>query len=184
MQKLVMVLLVLGFLVINSSSVFAERFSKDKLSATAAQQSATMVTPEAVTKANVSDVEKTIARKKAELNATEWKIELKAIGGKGSGESDVIIFSDDKVASENLQKEGFAPTNFTVSLQGDGTVTWETMQTSQKSGTVFWRGDIQNGVMHGVLSKRDTKNNVSDFNFVSTGTSNSGASTKATVVSK
>ena len=44
------------------------------------------------------------------------------------------------------------------------------MQTSEKDGVAFWRGDIgPDGIMRGVLSKRDLKNNTKDFNFVSTG---------------
>ena len=111
-----------------------------------------------------------LAKKKAELNGTEWNIKLTPMGGgHGKAENDALSFANDKIASKNLEQRGYGPTNFTVRLQDDGTFTWETMQTSEKEGVAFWRGDIKDGVMRGVLSKRDKKNNTSDFNLVSTG---------------
>ena len=113
-------------------------------------------------------LEEIIAKKKAELNGTEWTVEMKPMGTKGKAETDVISFAEDKVSSKNLGNLGYAPTNFTVRLEEDGTVIWETMQVSEKDGTAFWRGDIApDGIMRGVLSKRDKKDNAYDFSFVS-----------------
>jgi len=111
-----------------------------------------------------------IAQKKQELDGKKWEIELKPMegGAKAKVEKDVIIFSEGKVSSQNLAKLGFSPTNFSVRLEEDGTIIWETMQTSEKAGMAFWRGDIgPDGVMRGVLSRRDTKGNIYDYNFVS-----------------
>ncbi len=115
-----------------------------------------------------------LATKKAALDNSEWTIELKSMaGGKGKskGEQDTLIFSDGKISSANLAKAGYNTTNFTLRMLEDNeTLTWETMQTAEKDGVAFWRGDIgPDGVMRGVLSKRDLKNNTKDFNFVSTG---------------
>ena len=115
-----------------------------------------------------------LAAKKADLNNSEWSIELKSMaGGKGKikAEQDTLLFSDGKVSSGNLMKAGYNTTNYTLRMLEDNeTLTWETMQTSEKDGVSFWRGDIgPDGVMRGVLSKRDLKNNTKDFNFVSTG---------------
>lgn len=115
-------------------------------------------------------LEEIIAKKKAELNGKEWTIELKpmVVKGKVKAEADVISFSEDKVVSKNLSSLGYAPTNFSVRLEEDGTVICETMQTSEKDGLAFWRGDIgPDGIMRGVLSKRDAKGNTVDFNFAS-----------------
>jgi len=113
---------------------------------------------------------KIIAQKKTELNGKEWNIELKPMvaSGKAKVEADVISFAEDKVTSKNSAALGHPATNFSVRLEEDGTVIWETMQVSEKDGTAFWRGDIgPDGVMRGVLSKRDIKGNVKDFNFAS-----------------
>lgn len=155
MKKVTALLVVLGFLVLTCGTAFAGWF--DKVPAVA----------------QTKPVLKTggvAAKKKAELNGKEWNVELRAAGaaGKSKAEADVISFAEDKVISKNLSTQGFAASGFTVRLEEDGTVIWETMQTSEKSGTAFWRGDIgPDGIMRGVLSKRDAKGNVKDFNFVS-----------------
>ncbi len=106
-----------------------------------------------------------IEKKKAELNGAEWTVEMRPMTGKGKPETDVITFSDGKVSSKKLSGLGYEASNFTVRLEEDGTVIWETMQVSEKDGTAFWRGDVKDGAMRGVLSKRDKKNNPVDFNF-------------------
>ncbi|MCX5694719.1 MAG: hypothetical protein NT014_06350 [Candidatus Omnitrophica bacterium] len=169
MKRLLSVLVVLGFLAMNSSSVFAEWFAKGE----AEQKTAAPV----VKKLN-SKTQDMVAKKKLELNGTEWAIETKAMSGKGKTEKDVVSFIDGKVSSKNMVVRGFEATNFSMRLLEDGeTYTWETMQVSEKEGAAFWRGDIgSDGIMRGVLSIRDKKNRVSDFNFYSL------ASNKAAVV--
>lgn len=115
----------------------------------------------------VVNTEEAAEKQKAELMGKEWTVALTPMGGRGKAETDIISFAENKVASKNLQTAGYVPTNFTVRLQEDGTVTWETMQSSEKDGMAFWRGDIKDGVMHGVLSKRDRRNNTADFSFTS-----------------
>lgn len=113
-----------------------------------------------------------LAAKTAEMNNTEWTIEVRSMAaGKAKAEKDTLHFADGKVSSANLEKAGYGASNFTTRLLEDSeTLAWETMQNSEKDGVAFWRGDIgADGVMHGVLSKRDLKDNAKDFSFVSTG---------------
>ncbi|MDD5130332.1 MAG: hypothetical protein PHS66_04720 [Candidatus Omnitrophica bacterium] len=163
MKKLFLVLLALGFLAMNSSSVFAEWFAKEEAGKTAAPVTTV------VTKKQTGKTQDMIAKKKIELNGTQWNIEVKAMSGKGKMEKDTIAFMDGKVSSKNMGARGFEATNFSMRLLEDGeTYTWETMQVSEKDGAAFWRGDIGgDGIMRGVLSIRDKKNKVSDFNFYS-----------------
>lgn len=127
-----------------------------------------IVTKQATSQIPATKIAELAAKKKAELNGTEWAIQTKPMGGgRGKTETDLISFSEDKVISKNLATLGYAATNFTVRTEEDGTVIWETMQTSEKDGIAFWRGDINDGVMRGVLSKRDKKDNAFDFSFVS-----------------
>jgi hypothetical protein len=161
MKKAVSLLMVFGFLVLTYGSVFAAWFDKGKApQAPAVSQSRP-----------VSQAAEVVAKKKAELNGTEWNIELWSMAkpkGKSKGEIDVISFAENKVASKNLSALGYAASGFSVRLEEDGTVIWETMQVSEKSGTAFWRGDIgPDGTMRGVLSRRDAKGNTVDSNFVS-----------------
>lgn len=120
----------------------------------------------------VAPVPDLLATKKADLNNTEWTIDVKVMGvSKAKGEKDTLSFLDGKISSANLGKAGYSTTNYSARILEDNeTLTWETMQTSEKDGVAFWRGDIgPDGVMRGVLSKRDKKDKTSDFNFVSTG---------------
>jgi len=164
MKKLVVVLLVLGFLVMNSTSVFAEWFAKGD-----PEKAAAPAVPQAVSKKQASKIQDMIAKRKIELNGTQWEIEVKPMSGKAKSEKDTISFADNKVSSRNMGLKGFEATNFSMRLLEDNeTYTWETMQVSENAGSAFWRGDIgSDGVMRGVLSIRDKKNKTSDFNFYS-----------------
>ena len=126
---------------------------------------------EKVVTKSVIPAQDVLAAKTAELNNTEWTIELKSMaGGKAKAEKDTLHFADGKVSSANLGKAGYGASNFTTRLLEDGALAWETMQSSEKDGVAFWRGDMgADGVMRGVLSKRDLKDNAKDFSFVSTG---------------
>lgn len=152
----------------NSSAVHAQ-FSKrdaDSLGSTE-----TIVTQRKVVANQGGTQQGALAEKKTELNGTEWTVTMTSSGSavKGKGVTDVITFGDGNVSSKNLKDEGFATSNFSLRMQEDGTMTWETMQTSEKAGFAFWRGDIgSDGIMRGVLSKRDKKDKTTDFNFVST----------------
>lgn len=163
MKKLIVGLVFLGFLLMNSSSVFAEWFAKGQ-----PEKAAAPVSP-AVSKKQASKIQEMIAKRKVELNGTEWVINTKPMSGKGKTEKDTISFLENKVSSKNMEARGFVATNFSMRLLEDNeTYTWETMQVSEKDGTAFWRGDIgSDGVMRGVVSVRNKKNVVSDYNFYS-----------------
>jgi hypothetical protein len=163
MKKLVMGLLVLGFLVMNSGIVFAEWFAKGEPAKTAAPVT------QVVSKKQASKIQEMVAKRKVELNGTQWIIEVKPMSGKSKGEKDVVSFVDNKVSSKNMEAKGYVATNYSMRLLEDNeTYTWETMQISEKDGTAFWRGDIgTDGIMRGVVSLRNKKNVVSDFNFYS-----------------
>jgi hypothetical protein len=124
---------------------------------------------------STEQMEESLNTKKAELlEGTEWTIKLTPMGSRGRAETDVLMFVDGKVVSKNLEGRGYGASNYTVRLQDDGAFTWETMQRSEKDGVAFWRGDIKDGIMRGVFSKKDKNNNNIDFNFVSTSSQVSG----------
>lgn len=139
----------------------------------AAKEAASQPAPEPVVVAAPAPASADVlAARKADLNNSEWTIDVKPMaGGKAKAEKDTLLFTDGKISSANLGKAGYGTTNYSARMLEDNeTFTWETMQTSEKDGVAFWRGDIgPDNVMRGVLSKRDTKNNTKDFNFVSTG---------------
>ena len=110
-------------------------------------------------------------KKRSDLNNTEWPIDLTGITGKEKKETDTVVFKNGQVMLTGYSKKGFPATNFTLTLQDDGSAVWETMQTSEKSGVAFWRGEIdpQMQGMRGVLSLRVDDKTSHDYSFVSTG---------------
>lgn len=111
-------------------------------------------------------------RKKAEekvrgiLFSKEWTISLtETTAKKPKTEIDVLNFKEGKFNSKNLSASGFPASNFTVTVQDDGTAVWETMQTAEKGDMASWRGEIQNDSMRGILSKRFLKGQAQDYYF-------------------
>ncbi len=109
-------------------------------------------------------------KKLAELNNTEWTIEMNPLSGKGKKETDIITFRNNQVSVSGFSKKGFPTTNFTLSVQEDGIVVWETMQTAEKGGVAFWRGemDLTMQSMRGVVSHQIDEKTKADYSFAST----------------
>lgn len=126
---------------------------------------APVVPDEAARKAKRELVEK----KRQEMNGFSWEIEMTPMAGKGKKFSESVIFSDGKVSFKNFSLKGFEPTNFSLKLQDDKTLVWETMQTSEKSGVLFWRGEISpdNKIMRGVASHQVNEKTKEGYTFVS-----------------
>lgn len=125
-------------------------------------------------------------QEKAKLNNTVWQIELVKISAdkkKRKKEEDTLRFENNKVQSNKLALEGFSPTNYTINVEGDGNtiVVWETMQTNEIGNIAFWRGEIENGVMRGILSWQLSKTFKEDYGFVSTAKEDITATTKEEV---
>lgn len=110
-----------------------------------------------------------VKKKMALLNNTEWQIELSPLSGKGKKEIDTATFKDNQVSLADFSKKGFPATNLTLNVQDDGAVVWETMQTSEKNGMCFWRGELDKTMMsmRGVISHKIDDKNKMDYSFTS-----------------
>ncbi len=108
-----------------------------------------------------------IARKRKEINNTEWEIELIPITGKGKRKEDKIIFSNRKVILKSLAKRGFTPTNFSLNIRSNKKLVWETMQKNDDD-IVFFKGEILPDYtkMTGVISFQELRGN-KDYSFIS-----------------
>jgi hypothetical protein len=103
------------------------------------------------------------------LDGKQWEVEMYPSRGTGNEKPilDKLTFRKGKVISERYSKDGFGPTNYTLSLKDDGTTTvWETMQNSSK-GTLSWHGQVKRDTMamRGVVSERPPKAEKSTINY-------------------
>lgn len=109
-----------------------------------------------------------IRLKKSSLNNLEWDIEITSLSNKGDVSKDILIFQENKVRIQGLVGKGFLPTNYTLTVQDDGVLVWETMQTLENGQVVFMRGEITSDIktMRGVMNyPKRVKDN--DYNFIS-----------------
>lgn len=101
------------------------------------------------------------------LNGSSWDVKIIPMekGEKVSVEHDSLVFSDNKFASRLMAEKGFSATNYNMTVNPDGKITWETMQRSGSGEIVSWRGEWQGKEMKGVLSSRFTNGEVKNFYF-------------------
>lgn len=107
------------------------------------------------------------AKKRAELANTTWNIEIAAPGEEGAKKlADLISFKDNQFSSQEFSKRGFVPTNYSLTVADDGVIVFETMQTSEKAGTVFWRGEFrEQNTLKGMLSEVSANQKTADYSF-------------------
>jgi hypothetical protein len=188
MKRLTVLLAAICFLLINLTAAQAWVWGKKAETKPAAtQEPAAAAKPKETAKpVPVDQAEKAreeafkakraIAQKKLnELNNSEWAIELTSMNNlKAKKEMDTVTIKNSQVSIAGFAKKGFPTTNFTLTVQEDGTVIWETMQTSEKSGIAFWRGELDPKlqIMRGVVSHQIDKKNKNDFSFISTARKN------------
>ncbi|MDD5728968.1 MAG: transposase [Victivallales bacterium] len=99
-----------------------------------------------------------------DLDKTEWQIQLFDPDGKMVN-NDIITFQNNKITSAYLAQLNFPSSNFSMVMEGDRVI-WETMQTSA-GGTASWRGEVENGIMTGIMSLRQEGQIPQDFSFKS-----------------
>ncbi len=112
----------------------------------------------------------------ADLNGTIWEVELLSVAPDGSTHPirDKITFTGKSFQSHYFSSQGFSPSNYTVTVQDNGFITWETIQTNSKGETISWHGDWEGKKMDGVLSHRSSNQNPEDFSFFSKGLNPNG----------
>ena len=127
--------------------------------------------PAAAPGASLKDAKR--AEAMAKLGGT-WAIEYTPMSGQKPKRplKDTLQFAQGKVSAQSLSKDGYPTTNYTLTIGDDGIPVWETMQTSEKNGVVFWRGELHEDSIQGVMSKHPLEGNSEDFSFSGTQTSN------------
>lgn len=121
------------------------------------------------------------------ITGTRWAIEWTPVGAgeKAKSQKDTVSFDDRQITSERLSKAGYPASNYTLTVQDDGVIIWETMQTKDGEGVAFWRGELHGTAMRGVLSKHPLSGESEDYTITGEQAkgSASGAKTAAPAVS-
>jgi len=103
------------------------------------------------------------------LSGTSWEIQIRAVTERGEViQRDRLEFRGGKVTSSQLGAQGFAPSNYTMSVQENGTVVWETMQANKAGAVVCWRGEWVGETMRGVMTRQASGAPVMNFSFIGT----------------
>jgi hypothetical protein len=119
-----------------------------------------------------SFVKRTEARGKKTLTGRPWRVILTSIDSKANAKqeaafTDILTFTVQKMRSENLSGSGFSESNYAVTeVSPDGSVVWETMQVNESTMEfVFFRGELRNGSMRGIVSRTLPDKTRQDFSF-------------------
>ncbi len=116
-------------------------------------------------KAETIDIDEILSQKRAELEGTEWLVEMRPLDG-GKNETDVVSFYSGQVSSRNMMNQGFAPTSYSLRLEENGNFTWETTQAAGGGAMASWRGDIvPDGMMSGMLSVNNGRGKTVNYSF-------------------
>lgn len=102
------------------------------------------------------------------LNGFAWTLEVAPSGVKKEDRKvtpDTLIFKDGKMSSEGLAKKGYGTSNYTLTVGDDGVPVFETMQRDEKEGVAFWRGELVEGKIRGVISIQEAKSSAVSFGF-------------------
>lgn len=101
------------------------------------------------------------------LDETTWHITLTSIDAKGKKktQTDTLTFSKRKIVSLGYEQKGCAPTNYSVSVHGDGVTTFAAMQ-MMKEETLFWKGEVaEDASMQGSLHLQDKEGNMKEYSM-------------------
>jgi hypothetical protein len=101
------------------------------------------------------------------LHGTTWSIEWTPMSGETRAQpfTDTLSFENGQITSQRLSAEGYPSSNYTFTIGDDDIPVWETMQTSEGSGVVFWRGEVHGEAMRGIVSQHPVEGAAQDFSF-------------------
>lgn len=96
-----------------------------------------------------------------ELDGSEWLVNMVYVTEKGKkvSDEDTLIFKDKKFVSKSFEKDGFEPTNYSLTLEDDEVTTrFGTMQIKGKE-TAFWKGEIRGETIDGSVHMKYANGN-------------------------
>lgn len=108
-----------------------------------------------------------ISEKAAEiLSLQPWTIYVTSQGAKKPAvEVDTLTFAGRGVSSANLMSRGYGSSNYSLIVQEDKSVVWETVQRGTDKSIASWRGELRGKVMSGTFSIMNAKQGNGLYSF-------------------
>ena len=105
------------------------------------------------------------------LNGTRWTIQLRPMFAPPSSAvlHDTLIFQEGNVTSERLAARGFLPSAFTLTIGENHAPEWEAMQRSAQDGIAYWRGELREDVIQGIIDIYPLNGETQNYTFTSRG---------------
>lgn len=100
-----------------------------------------------------------------DLENIEWQIRVISLSG-GQVQNDIVYFEEGKFISRNYLLKNYSPSEYSLVIQDEDKINWETMQTAG-GAVISWRGEIKKGEMEGSIRLRFSDGRTQDFSFVS-----------------
>lgn len=122
--------------------------------------------PEAVI--SPEEKEKILKAAKARLDATIWDIDVTPMWGKKADRKstrDKLTLVGGTLHSEAMAKDGYADSNFTLTVGDDRVAVFETMQRNDKDAMVFWRVELTEDDIRGVMSVQKPEEAALSYSF-------------------
>ena len=102
----------------------------------------------------------------ATLSGTTWEVELFSMDDpKKKPIKDTVSYEHGRLKSKHFATEGYPDSNLTVTIEDDGKAIWETMQSNPDMGPVFWRGELSDKTVTGVVSRTDKAGKTEAFSI-------------------
>ena len=154
MKRIVIIILILGFLVsFISLSEAADRKRRVR---------------EPGSKIISSAKEDAPTKAKQALRAKEWIVYLApASDKKAKPQLDILSFSDNKFSSKNFTTKGYKEVDYSLIVKEDGSASWQALQQEDSLGTVFWYGEYKDNNLQGIMSLLEKNGTLDDFYFTS-----------------
>jgi len=104
-----------------------------------------------------------------DLNGTIWEVELISVAPDGTQTPvrDKITFSGRSFESHYFASHGFSKSNYSINVDENGMMTWETMQRNEKGEVISWRGDWNGKRMEGMMNYQPQGQTAQNFSFAS-----------------
>lgn len=114
------------------------------------------------------EIAKITEEAQATLNGFTWNLDVTTTGGNPEERTttkDSVIFKNNKLNSAGLSEKGFGTSNYSLTVGDDKVPVFETMQRNEVEATVFWRGELVDGKIRGVISVQEKGKPATAFSF-------------------